>query len=108
IALDGAPRLAADALNALDDPASPAPSDPPSGVEARCLVHPGEEADAIAHQLLRARVDDDLPWERMAIVLRRYGEYLTALRHALSRHEIPFTILGEASAIATEPPNRPL
>ena len=108
IELEGAPRLGAEALAALDDPAAPAAPFPPSKVEARCLVHPGEEADAIAGELLRARVDDDVPWERMAVVLRRYGEYLTALRHALGRQGIPFVILGEASAVATEPANRPL
>jgi superfamily I DNA/RNA helicase len=106
--LDGSPRLGADALAALDDPAAPAAAEPPPNVEARVYVHPGEEADAIAAELLRARVDDDLPWDRMAVVLRRYGEYLTALRHALSRQQIPFVILGEASAIATEPANRPI
>jgi superfamily I DNA/RNA helicase len=106
--LEGAPRLGPEALTALDDPAAPAASSPPPNVEARVYVHPGEEADAIAAELLRARVDDDLPWERMAVVLRRYGEYLTALRHALGRQGIPFVILGEASAIATEPANRPI
>jgi len=108
VTLDGEPRLAAAALAALDDPAVPAPDAAPPGFEARCFVHPGEEADAIAHELLRARVDDDVPWERMAVILRRYGEYLTALRHALSRHGIPFAILGEASSIANEPANRPI
>ena len=108
VGLDGTPRLEPEALAALDDPGSPAAASPPRSVEARCFVHPGEEADAIANELLRARVDDDVPWERMAVVLRRYGEYLTAIRHALSRQKIPFVILGEASAVASEPANRPI
>jgi superfamily I DNA/RNA helicase len=108
VELDGAGRVDPAALAALDDPAAPASADRPAGVEARVFVHPGEEADAIAHELVRARVDDDVSWERMAVIVRRYGEYLTALRHALTRHDIPFVILGEASAVASEPANRPL
>jgi ATP-dependent exoDNAse (exonuclease V) beta subunit len=33
---------------------------------------------------------------------------VTALRHALSRHGIPFVVVAEASAVATEPANRPV
>jgi superfamily I DNA/RNA helicase len=108
VELAGVGRLDPAAVAALDDPAAPVSPSAPRGVEARVFVHPGEEADAIAHELLRARVDDDVPWERMAVIVRRYGEYLTALRHALARHAIPFVILGEASAVASEPANRPL
>ncbi len=101
-------RLDPAALAVLDDPDATAAEAPPAGLEARCYVHPGEEADAIAHELLRSRVDDDVPWERMAVVVRRYGEYLTALRHALTRHGVPHVVLGEASAVAAEPANRPV
>ncbi len=109
VELDAGPwRLDAGSLTVLDDPDAAAATQPPARLEARCLVHPGEEADAIAHELLRARVDDDIAWERMAVVVRRYGEYLTALRHALTRHGVPHVVLGEASAVAAEPANRPL
>ena len=101
-------RLDAAGLAVLDDPDAPAAPAKVAGIEARCYVHPGEEADAIAHELLRARVDDDVAWERMAVVVRRYGEYLTALRHALTRHGVPHVVLGEASAVAAEPANRPV
>ncbi|MGH2728203.1 MAG: UvrD-helicase domain-containing protein, partial [Actinomycetota bacterium] len=104
----GSGRLDAAALSVLDDPDAAAAPEAPDRFEARCLVHPGEEADAIAHELLRARVDDDIAWERMAVVVRRYGEYLTALRHALTRHGVPHVVLGEASAVAAEPANRPV
>lgn len=108
VELDGAARLDVAALAALDEPSATPPDAPPARVEARCYVHPGEEADAIAHELLRARVDDRVAWERMAVIVRRYGEYLMALRHALTRHGIPFVVLGEASAVAAEPANRPV
>lgn len=82
------------------------PLDP--GIELRAFDHPGEEADFAAHELLRSRVEEGIGWEEMAIVVRRYGEYLTALRHALTRHGIPFVVVAEASAVATEPANRPV
>ena len=96
----------ADALAHLD-PAGPS-TPKPSGVEARLFAHPGEEMEAVAHELLRARVEDDLPWESQVVILRRYGEYLTGLRHALARHGIPFVVVAEEAAVATEPANRPV
>jgi superfamily I DNA/RNA helicase/RecB family exonuclease len=75
---------------------------------ARLFAHPGEEADAVAHELLTARVDEDVPWDRMAVVLRRYGSSLSPLRQALSRHGIPHIVVGEAAAIAVEPAVAPI
>jgi superfamily I DNA/RNA helicase len=98
---------AASALPPLDDAEAPPASGAP-GVEARLFAHPGEETDAVAHELVRARVEEDIPWEGMAVILRRYGDYLTALRHALSRHGVPFVIVAEAAAVAGEPANRPI
>ena len=97
-----------DVLAPLDDPEAAPPSGPVPGMDARLFAHPGEEADAVAHELLRARVEEGTPWESMAVILRRYGEYLTALRHALARHGVPFVVVAEASAVATEPVNRPV
>jgi superfamily I DNA/RNA helicase/RecB family exonuclease len=94
-------------LPALDESSAP-PVPAGTGFQAHRFAHPGEEADAVAHELVRLRVDDDVPWEKMAVILRRYGEYLTALRHALQRHGIPFIVVAEAAAVATEPANRPV
>ena len=100
------PRV--EALDRLADPAAePAPVEL-AAVDARLYAHPGEEAEAVAHELLRLRVDDDVAWGDMAIVLRRYGAYLTALRHALRRHGVPFVVVAEQAAIATEPVIRPV
>jgi superfamily I DNA/RNA helicase/RecB family exonuclease len=95
------------ALRVLADPEAPA-ADGDSPIEAHVFAHPGEEADAAAHTLLRWRVDRDLAWKDMAVVLRRYGPYLTALRHALARHDVPYVVVAEAAAVATEPANRPV
>jgi superfamily I DNA/RNA helicase/RecB family exonuclease len=94
-------------LAPLDDPSHP-PAASGDRIEARLFAHPGEEMEAVAAELLRARVEDDLRWEEMAVILRRYGEYLTALRHALIRHAIPFVIVAEEAAVASEPANRPV
>lgn len=102
-------RLEASALTPLEhgnpQPVSP---EPPPSIEARLFVHPGEEVEAVAHALLEARVDHDVPWDRMAVIVRRYGEYLTSLRHALPRHGIPFVVVAEAAAVASEPACRPV
>lgn len=78
------------------------------GFEARLHAHPGEEVEAVATELLRLRVDLDLPWSEMAVVLRRHGPHLTILRHALTRHAIPFVVVAESSVLASEPAVRPL
>lgn len=96
------------ALARLDEPDPPDGSGPEPGLRALAFTHPGEEADAAAHELLRARVEEGVPWDAMAVIVRRYGEYLTALRHALNRHGVPFVVVSEAAAVATEPANRPV
>ncbi|MGH2697072.1 MAG: UvrD-helicase domain-containing protein, partial [Actinomycetota bacterium] len=96
------------ALARLDEPRPPDGPGPEPGLRALAFNHPGEEADAAAHELLRARVEDGVPWDAMAVIVRRYGEYLTALRHALNRHGVPFVVVAEAAAVATEPANRPV
>lgn len=96
------------ALARLDGPRPPDGVVPEPGLRALAFNHPGEEADAAAHELLRARVGEGVPWDAMAVIVRRYGEYLTALRHALNRHGVPFVVVAEAAAVATEPANRPV
>ena len=100
--------VASSALGRLDRPQRPDEPPPEPGLRALVFNHPGEEADAAAHELLRARVEEGVPWDAMAVIVRRYGPYLTALRHALNRHGVPFVVVAEAAAVATEPANRPL
>jgi superfamily I DNA/RNA helicase len=97
-----------DGLTPLADPTLPAVPVEVSGIDARVFAHPGEEAEAVAHELLRFRVDEDITWGDMAVVLRRYGPYITALRHALSRHSVPFVVVGEQATLSSEPVIRPV
>ncbi|MGH2739362.1 MAG: ATP-dependent helicase [Actinomycetota bacterium] len=104
VSLETSYRLgsATSALLPLDDPEAE-PAKPSERFDARLFAHPGEEADGVAHELLRWRVDNDVPWERMVVLMRRYRGYLTAVRHALARHAIPFVVIADESAIAQEP-----
>jgi superfamily I DNA/RNA helicase/RecB family exonuclease len=101
------PRLGGLSLAPLEDPEASV-GHPDGRVETRLFSHPGEEADAVAHELVRMRVEEDVPWGRMAVILRRYGPYLTNLRHALNRHRVPFVVVAEQAAVAAEPANRPI
>ncbi|HVM11449.1 MAG TPA: ATP-dependent DNA helicase [Actinomycetota bacterium] len=109
VELDGSHRLGPDvaALGRLPD-VSEAERPPAARIRALEVPHPGEEAEVAARELLRRRVEDDVAWERMAVIVRRYGAYLTALRHALRRHGVPFVVVAEESAVAAEPANRPV
>ena len=123
IELTASHRLGPDvaALAALTDPiaagpiaAGPDPGDDRGGgasnahFQARLMVHAGEEVEAVADEILRLRVDEDIPWSEIAVVIRRYGSYLNGLRHALARHNIPFTVVAEETALPTEPAIRPM
>ncbi|HEX2031224.1 MAG TPA: ATP-dependent DNA helicase [Actinomycetota bacterium] len=107
VRLERSHRVDAASLAPLEDPTAPA-GKADGSVVARLFAHPGQEAEAVAHEILRLRVEDDVAWERIAVVLRRYGSYLTTLRHALARHGIPFVIVAEEAAVASEPTNRPV
>ena len=113
VELKGSHRLGPDiaALAALTDPtvADPDLSGRSGGTfEARLMAHAGEEVEAVADEILHLRVDEDIPWSEIAVVMRRYGSYLNGLRHALARHNIPFTVVAEETALPTEPAIRPL
>jgi superfamily I DNA/RNA helicase/RecB family exonuclease len=109
VTLEDSPRLSDDlpALTGLNAGGRP-PASAPRSIEARLFAHPGEEVEAVAHELLRVRIDEDVPWSDMGVIVRRYGGYLTGLRHALVRHGIPFVIVAEEAALAAEPACRPV
>lgn len=107
VRLERSYRVDAATLTPLEDPSAP-PGTADGSVVARLFAHPGEEAEAVAQEVLRLRIDEDVAWERIAVILRRYGSYLTTLRHALARHGIPFVVVAEEAAVASEPANRPV
>jgi len=76
--------------------------------EAREYAHPGEEADAIAVAALDARVNGDVPWQEIAVVVRRMNTFVTTLRHALARAGIPHVVVDEGALVSAEPSVRPI
>ncbi len=72
------------------------------------FAQPAQEADAVARALLREHMDGAVPWGRMAVIVRRYGDYLPVLRRSFQHHGVPYLAVGEASAIASEAAVRPV
>jgi RecB family exonuclease len=69
--------------------------------------HTSEEAAAIAHEVRRLHVREDVPWERMGIVVRRQGSRLAGLLRALDDAGVPRWMPEEGVALAAEPAVRP-
>jgi superfamily I DNA/RNA helicase/RecB family exonuclease len=80
----------------------------PGVLVAHEYSHPGEEADAIALAALAARVDDDVAWGRMAVLVRRIGTFAITLRHAFARAGVPHIVVDEGALTTTEPAVRPI
>ena len=53
--------------------------------------HVSEELAAVARELRRTHVEDDVPWSRLAVVTRRHGAQTAALVRALDDAGIPHT-----------------
>ncbi|MCW2604350.1 MAG: putative ATP-dependent helicase [Pseudonocardiales bacterium] len=70
----------------------PAPSLDPGRMEVRLLRTAHEEADYVAHVLRRARLERDVPWSRMAVLVRSTGSMLPVLRRALTQAGVPVVV----------------
>jgi superfamily I DNA/RNA helicase len=71
---------------------SPAPGLDPGRLEVRLLRTAHEEADYVAHVLRRARLERDVPWSRMAVLVRSTGSMLPVLRRALTQAGVPVVV----------------
>ena len=63
----------------------------PATVEGWRAPHVSEELAAVARELRRIHVEDDVPWSRLAAVTRRQGPQTAALVRALDDAGIPHT-----------------
>ena len=70
----------------------PAPSLDPGRMEVRLLRTAHEEADYVAHVLRRAHLERDVPWARMAVLVRSTGATLPVLRRALTMAGVPVAV----------------
>lgn len=85
-----------------------AADDAPDGeVRVALLRSPAQEAAYVAAVLRSARLHEDLPWSRMAVVVRS-GAQVGELRRALLGAQVPVTVLGSDLPLRAEPAVRPL
>ena len=80
-----------------------APGLPPGRVEVRLLRSSAEEAAYVAGLLRRAHLDDELPWSRMAVLVRSTTTTLAVLRRALITAGVPLAVAGDDVPLAEQP-----
>lgn len=66
------------------------------------------ELDNIADLLRRAHLEDGVPWQEMAVLVRAGGRTLPALRRALTSAGVPLEVDGDDLALRHEPAVAPL
>jgi superfamily I DNA/RNA helicase/RecB family exonuclease len=71
-------------------------------VEAITFPDPASELSAIADLLRRANLEDHVPWDQMAVLVRD-GQQLAPLRRALLSANVPVEVLGDDLPLAQEP-----
>ena len=78
----------------------------PDLVEAWRAGHVSEQHAAVARELRRLHVDDQVPWRELAVVVRRHGPRVEGLLRALDDAHIPRGI-ADAGSPAAVPATRP-
>ncbi len=76
---------------------------PPGRAEVALLRSATEEAGYLAGVLRRAHLEDELPWSRMAIIVRSTTTTLPILRRALTGAGVPVTVRGEDLPLPEQP-----
>jgi superfamily I DNA/RNA helicase/RecB family exonuclease len=79
---------------------------PPGEVRAWRAPHPSEEHAAVARELRRIHVEEGTPWDRLAVVVRRFDVQAHGVLRALDDARIPRTVatFGRRSVVpATRP-----
>lgn len=96
-----APELPADGAPAV------ATTSADGAVRVALLRSPAQESAYVARVLRAAHLHDDVPWERMAVVVRS-GAMVRDLRRALSEAHVPVEVVGSDAPLRSEPAVRPL
>ncbi len=81
--------------------------DLPGEAAVALLRSPAQEAAHVAWLLRSAHLDDDVPWDRMAVVVRSGGQ-VASLRRALLDAGVPVAVTGSDVPLRGEPAVRPL
>ncbi|MFF9087037.1 UvrD-helicase domain-containing protein [Streptomyces sp. NPDC014991] len=99
------PRLPADKVRAHREPAAVRDG---GRVEVYTYPTPGTELDNIADILRRAHLEDGVPWNDMAVLVRAGSRSLPTLRRALTSAGVPLDIDGDDLPLRHEPAVAPL
>ena len=86
----------------------PLPGAPPGEVRILVADTQTQEAALVADTLRRAHLADDVPWQRMAVLVRSAQRQFPVLRRALATAGIPVTVAGDELPLPDEPGVRPL
>ncbi|MEV4440124.1 ATP-dependent DNA helicase [Streptomyces sp. NPDC049577] len=78
------------------------------GVEVYTYPTAGAETDNIADILRRAHLEDGVPWQEMAVLVRAGARSIPSLRRALTTAGVPVEVDGDDIPLRDEPAARPL
>ncbi|MFF9346098.1 ATP-dependent helicase [Streptomyces sp. NPDC014734] len=78
------------------------------GVEVYTYPTPSAELDNIADLLRRAHLEDGVPWNEMAVLVRAGGRTIPSVRRALTSAGVPLEIDGDDLPLRHEPAVAPL
>jgi superfamily I DNA/RNA helicase/RecB family exonuclease len=70
-------------------------------------AHSSEEHAAAARELRRIHLEEDVPWDRLAVVVRRQGRHLGGLLRALDDAGIPRVVPDTPRSLLVEPATAP-
>ncbi|MEU1278429.1 UvrD-helicase domain-containing protein [Streptomyces sp. NPDC005805] len=98
-------RLPADRVRAHREPAAVRDG---GRVEAYTYPTASTETDNIADILRRAHLEDGVPWEEMAVLVRAGGRTIPSLRRALISAGVPVEVTGDDLPLRHEPAVAPL
>lgn len=76
-------------------------------VDAWNAAHTSEEFAAVARELRRLHVQDEVAWSDLAVVVRRHGAHVGGLLRALDDARVPRTAPESGVSLAQEPATRP-
>ncbi|MFF7748108.1 UvrD-helicase domain-containing protein [Streptomyces sp. NPDC007971] len=99
------PRLPAEKVRAHREPAAVRDG---GRVEVYTYPTPGTEVDNIADILRRAHLEDGVPWNDMAVLVRAGSRTIPTLRRALTTAGVPLDIDGDDLPLRHEPAVAPL
>ncbi|MFJ8644551.1 ATP-dependent helicase [Streptomyces sp. NPDC093546] len=99
------PRLPADKVRVHREPAAVRAG---GRVEAYTFPTPSTELDNIADILRRAHLEDGVPWQEMAVLVRAGARTIPALRRALTSAGVPLEVDAPDIPLRHEPSVAPL